>query len=147
MTRITLSLVSILALLALAPAARAQEDGAVMYVTQYRIQQSRLDSLVTLIRTYDVPWHAEIAARVPGYQRFFYRHDTGGEYNLVIATLFPNWDMVRGDEIDFDGIWEGYRSRNSITPAQEEEVNAMFEWAYEGSSHIDNIYRPITAGD
>ncbi len=55
--------------------------------------------------------------------------------------------MVRGDEIDFDGIWEGYRSRNSITPAQEEEVNAMFEWAYEGSSHIDNIYRPITAGD
>jgi hypothetical protein len=134
-------------LLALATPAYAQDDGPVMYVSQYRIQGSRLDSLESLIRTYDIPWHAHIAAAVPGYQRWYYRHDTGGEYNLVVATLYPNWDMIRGDEIDYDGLFARFRTQGGFSEAEEDQVNAMFEWAYEGSSHVDNIYRPITAGD
>ena len=143
MTRPTILLA---ALLAAAPAV-AQDDGPVMYVSQFRIQSSRLDSLVTLIRTYDLPWQAAISEAVPGYQRWYYRHDTGDDFNLVIATLYPNWDMIRGDEIDHEAIWTQFRARLGFAEGDENQVNAMFEWAYEGSSHVDNIYSPITAGD
>jgi hypothetical protein len=134
----------------LAPSAVAQTEQAqqpVLYVSQYKINPARLDSLATLTREYDIPWHDAIAARVPGYQRFYYRHDTGNEYNFVIATLYPDWNYVRGDEIPFEEIGEAFSSENDMTEADFERVSAMFDWAYEGATHIDNIYRPITRDD
>jgi hypothetical protein len=137
----------VLLAVALAPAASAQANQAqqpVLYVSQYKIQPARLDSLAVLVREYDIPWHDAIAARVPGYERYYYRHDTGGEYNFVIATLYPDWDFVRGDEIPFEQIWETFSQEHGMIEADFQRVSEMFNWAYEGSSHVDNIYRPIT---
>lgn len=138
------ALAALIAFLAPAAPAAAQDAEPVLYVTQYKIQQARLDSLVTLTERFDTPWHNFIAERVPGYQRSYYRHDTGDDYNFVIMTMYPDWDYVRGDEIPLDNLFEEFSQTWEGTET-EDQVNAMFEWAFEGAEHVDNIYRPIAA--
>ena len=120
-----------------------------MYTSHYKIQQARMDSLATLVTMFDVPWHNFLAERVDGYQRWYYRHDTGDNHNFVIATMYPDWDYVRGDEMGFDTHWEAFQQTDTYKNSgyTDEQVNAMFEWAYEGSEHHDNIYRPIRASN
>src|SRR6056297_790579 len=62
--------------LAAAPSAVAQ-DGPVIYMTQHKVQQARMDSLTTIIQEFSIPWQNFIAENVEGYQRYFMRHDTG----------------------------------------------------------------------
>lgn len=123
----------------------------IMYVTQYRIDEARLDSLTTLTAMFDVPWHNFLAERIDGYQRRYYRHDTGGDHNFVISTMYPDWDYVRGDEMDLDTHWEAFKQTEAYTDMEsmyeDEDIEAMFNWAYAGSEHQDNIYRPITASE
>lgn len=92
-----------------------------------------MDSLATLVEMFDAPWHAFIAERTPGYQRWFYRHDTGDEHNFVIATMYPDWDYVRGDEMDFEALFEAFKSTPAYTRPTEQgynddQIQAMFEW-------------------
>ncbi|MDX1419287.1 MAG: hypothetical protein R3181_04920, partial [Rubricoccaceae bacterium] len=134
------------------PAPSAAQDGTpVIYMTQYKIHPSRMDSLATLIAEYDIPWHNFVAENVEGYQRRYLRHDTGNEYNLMIATAYPDWDMVRGDEIPFDELFPRFAASMGMTEEEMEEdgVNEMFQWAYEGAEHVDQIWRLIggPAGD
>ncbi len=152
MTR-TLLLTAVVGLatcLAPAPAVQAQDMEPIVYMTRYKINPARIDSLTTLTAMFDAPWHNFVASRVPGYQRSHYRHDTGDDYNYVIMTTYPDWDYVRGDEIDYDTIGEAFEKTPAYTDMEsqgmtEEQIEAMFDWAYEGSSHTDNIMRPITA--
>ena len=81
---------------------------------------------------------------MPGYQRHYMRHDTGDEYNWIVTTTYPNWDMIRGDEMDLDAIYEDFQRREGFSDEEDARVEAMFEWAFEGASHADNIYRPVT---
>lgn len=139
------------------PMARAVKSGnedsdmgadVVAYMSQYKINPSRMDSLATLIQTYDAPWHSYVAENVEGYERYWMRHDTGNEYNLMIITVYPNWDMI--DSVPFDDLFPGFAASMDMTmeevEADEDRINAAFGWAYEGARHIDQIWRPITAG-
>ena len=133
-------------LLAAAPSAVAQ-DGPVFYMTQYKIQQARMDSLAALTQQYDVPWHNHIADNVEGYKRWHMRHDTGNEYNFMTVTRYPNWDMVRGDEIAFNDFGDSFAASLGMTTeeleAEDGMVNEAFTWAYEDNHHIDQIWRPV----
>lgn len=123
----------------------------VFYMSQHKIQWSRMDSLTTLIAEFDVPWHNFIAENVEGYQRWYFQHDTGGEYNLMIVTMYPDWDMVRGDEIPYDELFPQFAASMGMTMEEVEAdangVQAGFQWAYEGSTHMDGIWRPIMAAE
>jgi hypothetical protein len=129
-----------------APSATAQ-DGPVFYMTQHKIQASRVDSLIALITKYDIPWHGIVADNVDGYKRWHMRHDTGNEYNFMTVTMYPDWDMVRGDEIPFDDYAPQLAASMGMTmeelDAEDERVGPAFEWAYEGSQHTDQIWRPV----
>ena len=135
--------------LAPAPEVQAQDMEPVMYVTSYKIQQARIDSLTTLTQMFDAPWHDFVASRVDGYQRWYYRHDTGDSHNFVIATMYPDWDYVHGNEMNMEDHWEAFKETQHYKDMEgqyeEGEVDAMFRWAYEGAEHVDNIYRPIMA--
>jgi hypothetical protein len=139
----------LLALHAPSPAV-AQDGDPVLYVTQYKINPQRLDSLTTLVAEYDIPWHDFVADHVEGYQRWYFVHDTGTEHNFMIATMYPDWDMVRGDEIPYDDLFVEFAASMGMTMEDAEVLQGVqekFEWAYEGSEHFDQIWRPITAED
>ncbi|MEP0547437.1 MAG: hypothetical protein ABJF88_10935 [Rhodothermales bacterium] len=125
----------------------AAQDGPVFYMTQHKIHQARVDSLTALTEKYDIPWHNFVADNVEGYERWHMRHDTGNEYNFMTVTMYPDWDMVRGDEIPFDDFGPGFAASMGMTveemEAEDGMVNTAFEWAYDGSEHIDQIWRPI----
>ena len=129
-----------------APTALAQ-DGPVFYMTQHKIQQARMDSLVALTAKYDLPWHKTVADNVEGYKRWYMRHDTGNEYNFMTVTRYPDWDMVRGDEIPFDDFAPAFAASMGMTveelEAEDAEVSEAFNWAYAGQKHVDQIWRPI----
>ena len=132
-------------LLAASPSADAQEDdGPVIYMTQHKIQQARMDSLTTLIQEFSIPWQSFIAENVEGYQRYFMRHDTGNEYNLLIATILPSLDMV--GNVPTDGLWPKFAASMDMTP---EELGAKYmpgmEWAYEDSEHMDQIWSMVAS--
>ncbi len=141
-------LLTVLAGLALAPSSTAvAQDGPVFYMTQHKIQASHMDSLMALTKKYDIPWHDFVADNVEGYKRWHMRHDTGNEYNFMTVTMYPDWDMVRGDEIPFDDFAPAFAASMDMTvedmEAEDGMVNAAFEWAYDGSEHMDQIWRPI----
>lgn len=123
----------------------AQDLNPVVYVSEHKIAWDRVDSLRTLTARYDIPWRDYIASKVDGYQRWYFTHDTGDEANYFIVTQYPDWDYVRGDEIDFEALWEEYKEANAITDEDEKGVEQAFQWAYEGATHTDRILRPITA--
>ena len=149
MRYVILTIFAGLALTLCAPAPVAQDMEPVFYMTQYKIDGARLDSLETLVKDFDVPFQAFIAENVEGYQRWFFRHDTGNEYNFMIITRYPDWDMVRGDEIPFSDLLPQFVESMGMTPEELSSLSVedQFEWAYEGSTHIDQIWRPVEAAD
>ncbi len=115
----------------------------VTYMTQFKIEPSRMDSLAALIQTYDAPWHTFVAENVDGYSRTWMRHDTGNEYNLMVVTTYPNWDMV--DSVPYNDLFPKFAASMGMTmeEAENQGVEEMFNWAYDGSEHMDQIWRPI----
>lgn len=134
-----------------APQAAAQDMEPVIYMTQYKIQEARMDSLSTLVSQYDLPWHNFISENVEGYQRWYFRHDTGNENNFMIVTMYPDWDMVRGDEIPFADLFPRFVDSIGMTmeefDAEDGRINSAFQWAYEGAEHMDQIWRPIEVAE
>jgi hypothetical protein len=132
-------------LLAASPSADAQEDdGPVVYMTQHKVHPAKMDSLMTLIQEFSIPWQNFIAENVEGYWRTFSQHDTGNEYNLMISTGYPSWDMV--DSVPVEELWPQFAATMDMTP---QELGAKYmpalEWAYEGSEHMDQIWRVVAS--
>ena len=134
------------------PVARAVRSGAedadmgpdgVAYVTQYKIHPARVDSLASLVETYEAPWQTFVAENVEGYERVWMRHDTGNEYNFMVVTMYPSWDMV--DSVPYSDLWPNYLASMGMTmeDAENQGVEDMFNWAFEGSQHMDQIWRPV----
>lgn len=128
------------------PAANAQDDAPepVVYMTQHKVNPQRMDSLMTLINEFSVPWQSFISENVEGYQRYFMRHDTGNEYNLLVATIYPSWDMV--DSVPTSELWPQFAATMDMTP---QELGAKYmpglRWAYEDSQHMDQIWRMVAS--
>ena len=130
--------------LAATPPAVAQDDEAVYYMTQHKIQPSRMDSLITLTSELDIPWHNFVAENVDGYQRYFMRHDTGNEYNFMVVTRYPDWDTM--DSVPYDELFPQFAASMGTEPdALDEKYRPGFEWAYEGAQHMDQIWRPVAS--
>jgi hypothetical protein len=146
--RYTYLLLLIGLLLAAPPSADAQEDdGSVIYMTQHKVHPAKMDSLMTLIQEFSIPWQNFIAENVEGYWRTFSQHDTGNEYNYMIVTTYPSRDTV--DSMPEDSEFAPQFMENM--EMTEEEARAAwavqfegYTWANEDIRHIDQIWRPIS---
>ncbi len=125
--------------------ATSQDLEPVVYVGEFEVKWDRLDSLRTLISRYSIPWQEFVASQVDGYQRWYFTHDTGDEANYYRVTQYPDWDYVRGDEIDYSALWNEYKAANGITDEEDKRRREAFAYVFEGSTHTDRILRPITA--
>ena len=130
-------------LLAAAPSAVAQ-DGPVIYMTQHKINPAKMDSLIAMTKALDIPWHNFISENVEGYQRYYMQHDTGNEYNFLIVTIYPSWDMI--DSVPMEELFPQFAASMDMTP---EELGAKYmpgmEWAYEDSEHMDQIWSMVAS--
>lgn len=145
---VSLALALAVTLLSSGPAA-AQDDAPVFYMAQYKVHWQRVDSLRTLVTRYDQPWHDFVADHVEGYQRWYFVHDTGNEYNYMTLTRYPNWDSIRGDEIPYSDLWPRFLESIGMTADefQESDIQSGFGWVMGDSQHFDQIWLPIEADD
>ncbi len=53
------------------------------------------------------------------------------------------------DEIPYSDLWPKFVASMGMTVEEAEArgVGEMFQWAFEGNEHIDQIWRPLTAED
>lgn len=131
-------------LFASAPAVEAQSDGPVIYMTQHRIHPAKMDSLIAMTKALDIPWHNFISENVEGYQRYYMQHDTGNEYNFLIATIYPSWDMV--DSVPMGDLFPQFAASMDMAPDElDAKYRPGFEWAYEDSEHMDQIWRMVAS--
>ena len=112
-----------------------KKDVPYWYVMSIKIPWERIDSLQTLVKKYTVKVTAEAikSGKILDYK--FLIHHTGDEYNVVIMTKFPSWDSM-GD------LTTMQTAQELVIPDKEErdKVNGGWQWIFEGTQHIDNIY-------
>ena len=92
-----------------------------------------------MIKKYTIPILAEVkkAGDLLDYKVLI--HHTGDEYNVVIMSKYPSWEAI-----DKSGIWGA--AYKIIEPDKEKRKNVydLFNWVFEGVTHIDNIYTEAT---
>jgi hypothetical protein len=109
------------------------------YVLSFKIPWAKVDSLEKLVKKYTFPIVAELkkTGSLLDYRVFI--HHTGGEYNLVILEKYPSWAAI-----NVEGIWKTAFEAIEPDKSKRDEVNASFDWIFEGAVHKDNIYRELT---
>ena len=109
------------------------------YVSSYKVPWAKVDSLEKLVKQYTVQIVAEAKKQGSILDYRIFRHHTGGEYNIVILEKLPSWAAI-----NVSGIYR--KAFEAIEPdkSKRDEVNAGFNWVFEGTVHNDNIYTEMT---
>lgn len=115
----------------------AQEDEQTpyWYVSYYKVQWSRVDSLQKLVTKYTVPIVVQAKKNGSILDYNFLIHHTGSANNVVIMVKYPSWTAINegaGFQKAFEEIEPDKTKRDAVT--------ASFTWCFEGSTHTDTIY-------
>jgi len=130
----------VLLMLAVSFSTTAQEkETPYWYVTSYKVDWSKIDSLSTLTKLYTNPVAAQAKkmGRILDFRVLI--HHTGGEYNVVRMIKYPSWAAM--------GKGMGWADAFKVvepTEANRKAVNASFSWIFAPLVHIDNIYGEAT---
>ncbi len=115
------------------------KDTPYWYTSSHRVQWARVDSLQKLVKTYTIPTVAQSKkmGRILDYRLLV--HHTGGEYNVVIMIKYPSWAAINAGA----GFGDAFKA---IEPneAKRKVATDGFNWVFEGSVHVDNIYIEAT---
>jgi hypothetical protein len=118
---------------------KEKEDTPYWYISQFKMAWAKIDSYQTLVEKYTDPMIAEAkkSGKILDYHTLI--HHTGDEYNVVIMAKLPSWCAI-------DQSWGFSDAWKKIEPDEEKRkaINAAFDWAFEGTDHIDNIYFEAT---
>ena len=136
-------IVAVLVILLFIPSLVAQdkekEDTPYWYVSFYKVDYAKMDSLQTLVKEYTNPVVAEAKKTGPllDYKMLF--HHTGDEYNVVIMMKYPSWSAI--DESS--GMSAAFKK---IQPDEEkrQKVWDAFNWILTPENHYDVIYTEAT---
>lgn len=109
------------------------------YVSSYKIAWEKADSLQTLVKLYTIPILAEVkkAGGLLDYKVLI--HNTGDEYNVVIMSKYPSWAAI-----DKEAGWSAAFKMLEPDEAKRKKVYDTFNWVFDGSVHIDNIYTEVS---
>ncbi len=108
------------------------------YVASYKIAWEKVDSLQSLIKLYTIPISVEVKKSGGLLDYKVLIHHTGGEYNVVIMSKYPSWAAI-----DKEIGWGDAFKKIEPDKAKQKEVSDAFSWIFEGSVHIDNIYKEV----
>jgi len=115
-------------------------DTPYWYVTSHKVNWDRLDSLQKLISMYTVPVlkDAKKSGKFLDYKIMI--HHTGEDYNVIIMTKFPSWASLEKRSMGFSDAFKVFEPDEE----KRKKVFAEWNWCFEGSVHIDNIYTEAT---
>ncbi len=105
-----------------------------IYITSHKIPWSRIDSLTKLNKLYPVIAKAKENGTLLDYHMIV--HQYGDEYNVLVVRVYESWESL-GEGSGFGAAFE------ELEPDEERraEVNAGYNWVFDGTVHKDNIYR------
>lgn len=109
------------------------DDTAYWYVSHYQIPWAKVDSLVSLEKTYSPQIREATTPEQTGVlDRKLLIHDTGTEYNVVIMTKYPSWNAIRAETDVLELVFPDEAERSTIQEA--------YGWIFEDTDHRDAIY-------
>ncbi len=117
--------------------AQEEEEQAVWHTIRYQVDWSRVDSLVTLIETYDLPTTEEAKKMGNLLERKWLIHIQGTEWNVVLMEKVRSWEAVQNTGME--------AARRTLYPdeATRDEIQAGFNWAFGGGAHRDEFFREV----
>lgn len=134
-------ILSVLLILLFIPSLIAQdkekEDTPYWYVSYFKVDYAKLDSIETMVKEYTLPT-VEVAKKkglLLDYKVLI--HHTGEEHNLVIMMKYPSWAAI--DEFSFT------ESFKIIEPDEEKRKKGYATWGrlIPYKNHYDNIYTEV----
>ena len=112
-----------------------------VYMSEFQIPWSRIDSLMKLETVIDTEWKWYEKAKEMGYiiDFRFMIHHTGDEWNVKNEWVYPSWEAMNKSD------WMKQVSE-TVEPdsVKRETVYAGFEWVFKDVIHRDQIYRLVT---
>jgi hypothetical protein len=113
-----------------------EQQQAYWYVSHFKIPFAKVDSLVSLEKSYSPRIRAGLTSEQSGMlDRKVLIHDTGNEWTVVIMTKHPSWASIRA-EPPVNMMQHVFRDE-----AERGRIQAAFNWVFEGAEHWDAIYR------
>ena len=136
-------IIAVLVILLFIPSLMAQdkekEDTPYWYVSFFKVDYAKIDSLQTLIKEYTNPIVAEAKKTGPLLDFKILIHHTGDEYNVVTMEKYPSWSAIdesSGRSAAFKKIQPDKDKRK--------EINDAFNWIFAPYIHYDGIYTEAT---
>ena len=114
-------------------------DTPYWYVSSYKITWEKADSLKKLVKKYTIPTLVEVKKSGGLLDYKVLIHHTGNEYNVITMSKYPSWEAI-----DKSAGWSAAAKIVQPDDAKRKKVNAAFNWVFEGSVHVDNIYSEAT---
>jgi len=116
---------------------KEKEDTPYWYVSFYKVEWAKVDSIQTLIKEYTLPTVEEAKKMGTLLDYKVLIHNTGDQHNLVIMMKYPSWAAI--DEFSFSEAFK------IIEPDEEKrkEVYATFNRLVPSENHYDNIYTEV----
>ena len=114
-----------------------KEDTPYWYVSYYKVDWAKIDSIKTMIKEYTLPTveEAKKLGTLLDYKVLI--HHTGDQHNVVIMMKYPSWVAI--DEFSFAEPFK------IIEPDKEKRKKAyatMFR-LFPSENHYDNIYTEV----
>ncbi len=134
-------ILSVLLILIFIPSLIAQdkekEDTPYWYVSFYKVDWAKIDSIETMIKEYTLPVVEEAKKMGTLLDYKVLIHHTGEQHNLVIMMKYPSWVAI--DEFSFTEPFK------IIEPDEEKrkKVYATFNRLFPWKNHYDNIYTEV----
>ena len=104
-------------------------------VTFYKVDPTRVDSLVKLEKKYGIPIFEENKKRGTLLERELLIHKISSDYNVVLMEKYPSWSAI-AEGADSEAAFE------AIEPDMEKRyrVYSAYKWVFNKSTHYDEIY-------
>lgn len=134
-------IIAVLVILLFIPSLVAQdkekEDTPYWYVTYYKVDYAKLDSIETMVKEWALPSVEEAKKMGTLLDYKVLIHHTGEEHNLVLMMKYPSWAAI--DEFSWT------EPSKIIEPDEEKrkKVFATFNRLMPYENHYDNIYTEV----
>jgi len=116
---------------------KEKEDTPYWYVTYYKVDWAKIDSIQTMFKEWALPSveEAKKIGTLLDYKVLI--HHTGDQHNLVIMMKYPSWAAI--DDFSFSEPFK------IIEPDEEKrkKAYATFSRLIPNENHYDNIYTEV----
>jgi len=117
-----------------------QDNWPWVYMSEFQVPWSRIDSLMKLENITDKEWNWYEKAKEMGHiiDFRFMLHHTGDEWNVRYEWVYPSWEAMNKSD------WMKEVSE-AVEPdsTKRKPINEGYQWVFKDVTHRDQIYRLV----